>query len=136
MPEYLKAKERSTPAQLSIEKLEKVFITHAKSLTRVYLFLDAINECQDASATVDLLVRLSRRCSNLRMLITSTRDLNIREPSNTIQTLVVQMDSSRVTKDISIFVDDMLALDPSLRNITKELKADIGSTVISSAGGM
>ncbi|KFY48733.1 hypothetical protein V495_01084 [Pseudogymnoascus sp. VKM F-4514 (FW-929)] len=136
MPEYLKAKERSTPAQLSIEKLEKVFITHAKSLPRVYLFLDAINECQDASATVDLLVRLSRRCRNLRMLITSTRDLNIREPSSTIQTLVVQMDSSRVTKDISIFVDDMLALDPSLRNITKELKADIGSTVISSADGM
>ncbi|OBT96480.2 hypothetical protein VE01_05654 [Pseudogymnoascus verrucosus] len=136
MPEYLKAKQHSTPAQLSIEQLEKIFMAHTRSLPHVFLFLDAVNECQDASAISDLLVRLALRCSNLRMLITSTRELNNPEPSGTLQTLVVQMDSSSVTKDISIFVDDMLALDQGLRNVTMELKADIRSTVISNSDGM
>lgn len=135
-PEYLKAKQHSTPAQLSVEQLEKIFITHTKTLPRVFLFLDAVNECQDASAISDLLFRLAPRCSNLRMLVTSTRELNIPEPSGTLQTLVVQMDSSSVTKDISIFVDDMLTLDKGLRNVTMELKADIRLTVINKADGM
>lgn len=136
MPEYLKAKQHSTPAQLSIEQLEKIFMAHTRSLPHVFLFLDAVNECQDASAISDLLFRLALRCSNLRMLITSTRELNNPELSGTLQTLVVQMDSSSVTKDISIFVDDMLALDQGLRNVTMELKADIRSTVISNSDGM
>lgn len=136
MPEYLKAKQHSTPAQLSIEQLEKIFITHTQSLPHVFLFLDAVNECQDASTISDLLFRLALRCSNLRMLVTSTRELNNPESSGTLQTIVVQMDSSSVTKDISIFVDDMLALDQGLRNVSKELKADIRSTVISNADGM
>jgi hypothetical protein len=136
IPEYFKAKQHSIPPQFSIEQLEEIFLRHTKGLPRVFLFLDAVNECQDPSATTELLLRLALRCSNLRMLITSTRDLNSREPSSTLQTLVVQMNPSSVTKDISVFVDDMLALDKSLRNNTKELKAKIRLTVLSRADGM
>ena len=136
VPEYLKEKQHSAPAQLSVEQLEDIFIRHTKGLPRVFLFLDAVNECQDAVAIADLLLRLALRCSNLRMVVTSTRNLNTREPKGACQILVIQMDSSSVNEDISVFVDDMLARDRGFRNITEELNVNIRSTVLKRAEGM
>jgi hypothetical protein len=136
MPEYLKAKQHSAPAQLSVEQLEDIFIRHTKGLPRVFLFLDAVNECQDAAAIADLLLRLALRCSNLRMVATSTRNLTNRAPKGALQILVIQIDSSSVNEDISVFVDDMLARDRGFRNINEELKVNIRSTVLNRAEGM
>ena len=136
MPEYFKAKQHSALAQLSVEQLEEIFIRHSKRLPRVFLCLDAVNECQDAAPIADLLLRLALRCSNLRMLVTSTRNLINREPEGALQILVIPMDSSSVNEDISVFVDDMLATDRGFRTITEELKVKIRSTVLNRAEGM
>ena len=136
MPEYIKAKQYSAPAQLSVKRLEEIFIRHTKRFPRVFVCLDAVNECQDAAAIADLLLRLALRCSNLRMLVTSTRNLINREPKGALQILVIPMDSSGVNEDISVFVDGMLATDQGFRNITKELKVQIRSTVLTRAEGM
>ncbi|XTI92171.1 hypothetical protein V2W45_1421691 [Cenococcum geophilum] len=136
MPEYFKAKQHSAPAQLSVKQLEEIFIRHTKRLPRVFVCVDAVNECQDAATIVDLLLRLALSCSNLRMLVTSTRNLINREPKGALQILVIPMDTSGVNEDISVFVDGMLATDQGFRNITKELKVKIRSTVLTRAEGM
>ena len=136
MPEYIKAKQHSAPAQLSVKQLEEIFIRHTKRFPRVFVCLDAINECQDPAAIADLLLRLALRCSNLRMLVTSTRNLINREPKGALQILVIPMDSSGVNEDISVLVDGMLATGQGFRNITKELKVQIRSTVLTRAEGM
>lgn len=136
MPEYLEAKRHSTSAQLQVQQLEDTFVKHTKGLPRIILCLDAINECQDAAAIEDLLLRLVLRCSTLRVLVTSTRNLNIREPKNAPQILVIQMNFKNVNEDISVFVDGMLATDRGFKNITEELKSNVKSAVLNRAEGM
>jgi len=136
MQEYAKAEQGSTPAQPSVEQLEEAFITYAKRLQRIFLCLDAVNECLNATAVASLLLRLAVRCSNLRILTTSTWNPIKEDQKVRIKILVIPMDSNSVNGDISIFVDNILATDWVFKNISAELKLEIRSTVLNNAEGM
>lgn len=136
LPEYLQAKHKMEFARPSRERLELAFIRHVKPLQKVFIFLDAINECQNVAAVEDLLLGLCRRCKNLRMIVTSTRQFQSQEFESTVQLSIVTMDFKSVNGDISAVVNDFLATNRSFRNVNKALKAEIHSTVLNRAEGM
>ena len=136
MADFAKAKGQSAPARPNVEQLEDAFIECTKDLPRIFLLLDALNECQDAVGVADLFLRLAHRCRNLRILITSTQNLISRGSKGRIPIRIVNMDTSSVNEDISVFVDDVLAEAPGFEYITKELRTDIRNTVTGRAEGM
>jgi hypothetical protein len=136
MQEYVKAKQRSALTQPSVEQLEEAFIRHTKRLQRIFLCLDAVNECQDAAAIASVLLRLAARCGNLRILVTTTWNPVKQDPEVGLKMFVIPMDSSNVNKDISVFVDNMLAIDWAFKNTSAELKLKIRSTVLNNTEGM
>ncbi|KAL3456145.1 ankyrin repeat-containing domain protein [Aspergillus heterothallicus] len=106
------------------------------SMDRVYLVLDAVDQCDDVSFCLDILSAV-KSLSKIRILMTSRPNLVIQHAVSTVAYASITLDASKVERDIRTFVADRLHNDPSLsKRWSKDRKRLIQDTVVARSAGM
>jgi hypothetical protein len=122
------------------DELEKILLASIRPCARVYLIMDALDECpEDHEARQRVLGRIERLiqgASNVKILATSRELPAIRESMAALGSEPMRIATSDVDADIQRYVANQLSGDRSFRKLRKETLYLIESTIASKADGM
>lgn len=117
--------------------LEKMVIEFPET----YLILDALDECDDRSKTLEIIKRLeSLKSKNLHILITSRKEADIERSITSFvsQKLCVDLQASLVDEDIRSYVNHRWSCDKNLDRWKKkpEIQAEVEKALFERSNGM
>ena len=122
------------------DELERILLASVRPCARVYLIMDALDECpEDHEArqrVLELMERLTQGASNLKILATSRELPAIRESMVALRSEPMRIATSDVDADIQRYVANQLSGDRSFGKFRKETLLLIESTITSKADGM
>lgn len=117
---------------LTIPQIKDIF-GHILELCGVfYLLVDALNETPHEQELVKTLVQLCEQYSQLRVLVTCTREPLIDSPC--IKELGMNM--TAVDNDIHTYVAHRLATEPCFRGLSPKIQVEIQQKIATGADGM
>ena len=129
-----------------IKKLEDTLAATIHGFSKVYLVVDALDECptndDERRRLLRSLLRISgAHSNNLHFLCTSRPETDIkaeldpilRLPSSADLDLLLYRDA--IDQDISLYIDETLA-SPTYRSWNESIKNEVKETLIEKAGGM
>jgi hypothetical protein len=129
--------KRSVPGP---DELEKIFLASTRSCSKVYLLVDALDECPEDDETrqsvLKRIERLTQDAPNLKILTTSRELPAIRESMTALGSKPMCVATLAVNADIRIYVANQLSGDRSFGKFKKETLDLIESTIASKADGM
>lgn len=132
---YDQSSNMSTRPKLSA--LVDTLLTVAVHLTKIYIVVDALDECQDRTALAALIARIKgSEAKNIHVLGTSRReyDLEVAFQSDHTQSVLIQ--SSLVDEDIALHVRSKLKQDCQLQAWPQIVKDEIEGALVRRACGM
>jgi hypothetical protein len=122
------------------DELEKILLASVRPCARVYLIMDALDECpEDREArqrVLERIERLTQGAPNLKILATSRELPAIRESMAALGSEPMRIATSDVDADIQRYVANQLSGNRSFRKFRKETLDLIESTIASKADGM
>jgi hypothetical protein len=121
-------------------ELETILLGSVRSCSRVYLIVDALDECPEDYETrqgvLEQLERLIQDAPNLKIFATS-RELNrIRKKMQTLASEPLPVVTRAVDADIRVYLSTQVSGDESLCALSPEMRTLIESTIASQADGM
>jgi hypothetical protein len=136
----LQAYKNTKSSVPGLDELEKILLASVRPCARVYLIMDALDECpEDHEArqrVLELIERLTQGASNLKILATSRELPAIRESMAALRSEPMRIATSDVDADIQRYVANQLSCDRSFGKFRKETLYLIESTIASKADGM
>ena len=134
---YQKAEKGRERARLTLIEAEALFSKACEDLPALYVFVDAINESEQAAVILSTILNLVEKNSKLHVVMSSTEEL-FALPSQVVSsnTIIVGMTSGKVAYDISDYVESWLETHERLRRLPLRLKDKIRSKLLSSSEGM
>jgi hypothetical protein len=129
--------KRSVPGP---DELVKILLASMRSCSKVYLLIDALDECPEDHETLQSVLarieRLTHDAPNLRVLATS-RELNrIRMSMEALSAEPLRVTTRALDDDIQLYLAKEISRDPSLCELSPEMRTLIESTIASKADGM
>jgi hypothetical protein len=128
---------RSLPG---VEALEEILLSSIGQYDKVFLTLDALDECSESESAqwnlLDGLERLSERASNLKIVATSRKLRDVNLCMESLGADIIPMDTREVNADIGRYVGNELSRDRKLSRLDGELKALIMETFAEKADEM
>lgn len=122
------------------DELQKILLASIRSCSRVYLLLDALDECPEDDGTrqnvLERIERLTQQTPNLSVFATSRELDKIRKAMEGLGPEPLRVIAPVVDADIRVWMSTQMTRDPSLRELSPELKTLIQSTIASQADGM
>jgi ATPases of the AAA+ class len=119
------------------EKLLKAFHATTEKFRRVYLILDALDECGERQGIMNLISNLVRSHAGYSILATSRDTTEIsRSALGQVSKNVIYMSLDDVNMDIRTYVVNSLSRDPKLRERPNHVKAEIEAALTSGSHGM
>jgi Cdc6-like AAA superfamily ATPase len=119
----------------SIDELFRALLTVCSNYTRVYIVIDALDECTDRDGTqsqfIDQLSDLQEK-TNLRLLFTSRFIPGITEKFQSHPMLEVQASK----EDVELYVVGQIPILPKCIKRDKELLRTVQSKIVDAIGGM
>jgi hypothetical protein len=129
--------KRSVPGP---DELVKILLASMRSCSKVYLLIDALDECpEDHDTRQSVLTRIERLIQdapNLKILMTSRELPAIRDSMAALGSKPMCVSTSAVNADIRLYVANQLSGDRSFGKFKKETLDLIESTIASKADGM
>jgi hypothetical protein len=134
------AYENARQIMLGPDELEKILLASIRSCGKVYILIDALDECpEDNEARRSVLTRIERLTqdvSNLKIFATSRELDRIRESMEALAAKPLCVISRAVDADIQAYLSTQLSRDRTLRELSPEMRNLIESTIASQADGM
>lgn len=122
------------------DELVKILLASIRSYSKVYLLIDALDECPEDGETrqsvLERIERLTQDAPNLKVLTTSRELPAIRESMTALGSIPMCLATSAVNADIRIYVANQLSGDRSFGKFKKQTLDLIESTIASKADGM
>jgi hypothetical protein len=122
------------------DELEKILLASMRSCSKVYLTMDALDECpEDHDARQRVLERIERLAydaSNLKIFATSRELPAIRESMEALGSKSLRIATSSVDADIQFYVANRLSSDRNFRHYRTVTLNLIESTIVEKADGM
>jgi hypothetical protein len=129
--------KRSVPGP---DELEKIFLASTRSCSKVYLLVDALDECPEDHETRQSVLarieRLTQDAPNLRVLATSRELDRIRKSMEVLIAKPMRVTTRVVDDDIQIYLTKEVSRDRSLCGLSPDMRILIESTIASQADGM
>jgi hypothetical protein len=129
--------KRSVPGP---DELEKILLASTRSCSKVYLLIDALDECPEDHETRQSVLarieRLTQDAPNLRILATSRELDRIRTSMEALIAEPLRVTARVVDDDIQIYLTKEVSRDRSLCKLSPEMRTLIESTIASQADGM
>jgi hypothetical protein len=122
------------------DELEKILLASIRSCSKVYLLVDALDECpEDHDARQRVLQRIERLthdASNLKIFATSRELDRIRKSMKALAAEPLRVITHAVDADIHAYLSTELSRDRNLCELSPEMRTLIESTIASQADGM
>jgi hypothetical protein len=127
---YAKHYERNT--RPSIAELSDLLVSESRTVSKVYMVVDALDECPTETNTKDKVLAALQRVPNFHLLVTSRPHVVISENINAVS-LPIRADNC----DIHAFISSRLRENANLKRYVKEdFKEELVSKVIKKSDGM
>lgn len=112
--------------------LAEAVVTLAKELNKkIYIVLDALDECDDRSQLLPFLRDLASGSMNVSIIATSRDIRDIRNAFNTDSKLFLDNSSDDMLRDIKLCIDTRLQTDPAFDWLKQEVKQEISEELLS-----
>jgi hypothetical protein len=122
------------------DELEKILLASIRSCSKVYLLVDALDECPEDSETRQSVLarieRLTQDTSNLKIFATSRELDSMRKSMEALAAEPLRVITRAVDADIQAYLSTELSRDRNLRELSPEMRTLIESTIASQADGM
>ena len=129
--------DRSVP---SLDELKKILTASIAAWKKVYLFLDALDECPEEhdvrQGVLDQIEALTSHAPNLNIFITSRELPQIRESMAALSFESLRVATSAVDADIRVYVATQLSHDRHFRKFGSTTLGLIETTISGKADGM
>lgn len=119
--------------------LESLILTFHALLLRqddTYVIIDAMDECTDREAMLNMITQILSWKTNVRILATSRKEPDILEALQSLTTHQICIESSLVDADIRTFISQKLRNDPKFKRWPPEIHSEIETTLVKGANGM
>lgn len=116
---------------LSVEQIYDVMGQALELFDVFYLMIDALNETSQESVIVKALLHLCSKHSNLRVLVTCTREPAQADPSICVR----HMSTRSIDCDIEMYVEERLSSEQSFQSLSVKIRTEIKDKVMSEADG-
>lgn len=134
---YREAHKGTDLDRLTLSQAQSIFSQACNALPGLTVFLDAINESEQATTILSTIWRLIDENQNLRVIISSTEELFASAFQDTAASLfTVDMKPEEVAVDIKGYVESWLGKHEKLRSLPRRLKNEIRSRLLLSSEGM
>lgn len=134
------AYENSRQSVPGPDELQKILLASIRSCSRVYLLLDALDECPEDDGTrqnvLERIERLTQQAPNLSVFAASRELDKIRKAMEGLGPEPLRVISPAVDADIRVWMSIQMSRDPRLRELSLEMQTLIESTIASQANGM
>jgi hypothetical protein len=127
--------EKQTPQDFDLKEFEAILSYHIINLTRLYLFLDAMNESSENSALERMLCTLAKRHHNIRIFVTSTDHLD-KSRFGDANIIECTMEADVIDKDIATYLEGQMAEKTDLMSLSATLKNDVHSAILGNSNGV
>lgn len=128
---------RSVPGS---DELEKILLASTRSCSKVYLLVDALDECPEDHDTrgsvLARIKRLTQDAPNLRVLATSRELDRIRRSMEALVAEPLRVTTRAVDADIQIYLTKEVLRDRSLCELSPDIRTLIERSIASRADGM
>ena len=125
--------------QPSIHEMKETLRNALKALPKVYMVLDALDECQELDEALSFIVSACGSWdTDVKTLVTSRKERNIDEALNILDPITINLRDELITQDIQVYVQGRLNASPRLKKWCSDpqIKSEIERTLISGADGM
>lgn len=123
--------------QPHVTELEDALQSVIKNISKTYLILDALDECSDREALLPFIRSLVEQAmGSLNVLVLSRREEDIEHTLNPLSEHQVRLESSLVSPDISLHVQDRLNSDFRFLRWPPELRNEVSQILVQKAHGM
>jgi hypothetical protein len=134
------AYENARPGVPGPDELEKILLASIRSCSKVYLLVDALDECPEDNETRQSVLarieRLTQDASNLKIFATSRELDSIRKSMEALAAEPLRVITRAVDADIQVYLSTELSRDRNLCELSPEMRTLIESTIASQADGM
>jgi hypothetical protein len=120
----------------SLNELSETFFNVVSNERRVYLIVDALDECCECSLLLTMLEKILKFDGDINLLVTSRKVHDIESALSPLINVEVSMEDVLVDPDISLHVEKVLREDPKLRRWNPAIKQEIVKELVSRANGM
>jgi hypothetical protein len=122
------------------DELEKILMASIRSCSKVYVLVDALDECPEDNETRQSVLarieRLTQDASNLKIFATSRELDSIRKSMEVLAAEPLRVITRAVDADIQAYLSTELSRDRNLCELSPEMRTLIESTIASKADGM
>jgi hypothetical protein len=124
-------------SQPSVQSLQSVLFNIFESFENIYIVLDALDECTERKDLLKWIKRMaSWKGSKLHLLTTSRPEEDIAKNMRLLDPDYVDIKSDLITLDVKRYIDCILDGEDAFDRWNDEIKANIKSKLLESAGGM
>ena len=119
--------------------LESLIVTFHTLLLRqdgTYVIIDAMDECTDREAMLNMITQILSWKTNIRILATSRRERDIFQALQSLTTHQIYIEDSLVDADIRTFISQKLRNDATFKKWPPEIHSEIETTLVKGAHGM
>jgi selenophosphate synthetase-related protein len=132
---------RRNSHQTSVEAYLEVLKDIIRTFSRVYLVLDALDECGSRTKLTDILATMAEWwIGTLHLLVTSRKEQDIERSLNRLveKKCTISLQGQVVDKDIQLYIRERLRNDDTLQKWRKdrELQGEIEQALSNGARGM
>lgn len=124
-------------AQPSVLELSNILYDSMDEYERIYIILDALDECVDRQKLLSILQRLVySKTGNIHILVTSRSDADLEESLTPMMTAYILIESGLIEPDIRSYIQDQLRNNPKLKRWPQKVQERIESALMTGAQGM
>jgi hypothetical protein len=129
---------QSSTQQPTVGSIQQYLVDCASHFEKIFLFVDAINECSNYQQITTSLANLLSAVPNIRLMVSSTPevDLGMLQKHPNIAVITTHMPSSSLEPDIRAYVEHQISVLPNLQSLSDRLKRDVLSTLVRRSDGM
>lgn len=134
------AYEKPNVSVLGAVELEKIFYSSIEAHDKVFLLLDALDECPEAGdirqKMLERVEGLAQHALNLKIFATSRELSDVRESMETLEAKQIAIATRAVDADVGKYVSSELSRDRKLGRLDFDSKVAVEKTIMQKADGM
>lgn len=122
------------------DELEKILLASIKSCNKVFLVMDALDECSEENDVrqnvLGRIEKLTQDASNLKVFASSRELSVVRDSMEALGSEPLRIATSAVDADIQVYVSNQLSRDRGFRKFGSATRHLIETTIVKNADGM
>lgn len=118
------------------EAVMDILIPIIQSQSKLYIILDALDECLEPEILFDMIDRLHSTCTNCYLFVSSRREHDISETLSKLAPYDIKASNASVDEDIKIYLQRALTTDTVLKAWPEPMRLRCEEALISRSDGM